>query len=124
LGGGIGRSVILNGPIFYPGAQIRALNSLGGWTQLKFRPTAKLEFNAAFGIDNPLAEDVRAISTGDSNSGLPLDLKQNRSSFGNVIYRPHQNLLLSAQYNHLRTSPLDLAGRTGGQVNLTMGILF
>ena len=124
LGAGIGRSAILSGPIFYPGVQIQGLNSLGGWSQLKFRPTARLEFNAAFGIDNPIAEDLRAFSKGESNSGLPRDLRQNRSSFGNIIYRPHQNLLLSAQYNHLRTSPLDLAGRTGGQVNLTMGILF
>jgi regulator of replication initiation timing len=124
LGGGIGRSTILSGPIIYPRVQVRGLNSLGGWSQLKFRPTAKLEFNAAFGIDNPIAQDVRAVSTGESNSRLPIDLRQNRSSFGNVIYRPHQNLLLSAQYNHLWTSPLDLASRTGGQVNLTMGILF
>jgi len=124
LGGGIGRSAILSGPVIYRGVQIRGLNALGGWSQLKFRPTAKLEFNAAFGTDNAIAQDVRAFSTGESNSSLPLDLRQNRSAFGNVIYRPHQNLLLSAQYNHLRTSPLDLAGRTGGQVNLTMGILF
>ena len=124
LGGGIGRSAILSGPIFYPGVQIQGLNSLGGWSQLKFRPTAKLEFNAAFGMDNPIAQDVRALSTGESSSGLPLDLRQNRSAFGNVIYRPHQNLLLSAQYNHLKTSPLDLTSRTGGQINLMMGILF
>jgi hypothetical protein len=124
LGGGIGRSVILTGPIINPSVQIRGLNSLGGWSQLKFRPTGKLEFNAAFGLDNPLAEDIRALPKGQSNSGLAFNLKQNRSSFGNVIYRPHQNLLFSAQYNHLRTAPLDLVSRTGEQVNLMMGILF
>ena len=124
LGGGIGRSVILTGLIINPAAQLRALNSLGGWSQVKFRPTGKLEFNAAFGLDNPLAEDIRAFARGQSNTGLALSLKQNRNSFGNVIYRPHQNLLFSAQYNHLRTSPLDLTTRTGEQVNLMMGVLF
>jgi hypothetical protein len=124
LGGGIGRSVILTRPVVYPGAQFRGLNSLGGWSQLKFRATAKLEFNTAFGLDNPLAEDIRQFPKGFTNSGLALDLKQNRSLFGNVIYRPHQNLLFSAQYDHLRTSPLDLASRTGEQVNLMMGVLF
>ena len=124
LGGGMGRSVILSGPIIFPNVQLRAVNSLGGWSQAKFRATEKLEFNVAFGIDNPLAGDIRAFPLGESNSGLPATLKQNRSSFLNFIYRPHQNILFSAQYNHLSTSQLDLSRRTGEQVNLIMGILF
>src|SRR5207245_8660494 len=60
LGGGIGRSVIFSGPAYAPGTQVNGLDSVGGWSQLKFRPTAKLEFNGAFGIDNPMAEDIRA----------------------------------------------------------------
>jgi len=124
LGGGVGRSVVLSGPIIYHGVQLRAVNSLGGWSQLKFKATEKLEFNAAFGMDNPLAEDIRAFPMGESNSGLDATLKQNRNSFVNFIYRPHQNVLFSAQYNHLSTSQLDLQKRTGEQVNLIMGILF
>ena len=120
----MGRSVILSGPIIFPNVQLRAVNSLGGWSQAKFSATEKLEFNVAFGIDNPLAGDIRAFPLGESNSGLPATLKQNRSSFLNFIYRPHQNILFSAQYNHLSTSQLDLSRRTGEQVNLIMGILF
>lgn len=124
LGGGIGRSAVLSGPIFYPQVRVRGLDSVGGWSQLKFRPTEKLEFNAAAGVDNPYADDVRTFPMGFTNSGLDPTLKQNRSSFLNFIYRPHQNLLFSAQYNHLRTSQLDLNGQTGEQVNVMMGILF
>lgn len=124
LGGAIGRSAILSGPIFYTTTTIRGLDSIGGWSQLKFKPTERVEFNAAFGLDNPYADDIRAFPMGQTSSGLGPTLKQNRSSFLNVIYKPHQNLLFSAQYDYLRTSQLDLNSQTGKQVNLMMGILF
>ena len=124
LGGAIGRSVLLSGPVFSPTTSVRGLDSAGGWSQLKFRPVERLEFNAAFGIDNPYAEDLRAFANGETSSGLSPTFKQQRSSFANVIYRPRQNLVFSAQYNYLRTSQLDVGSDMGKQVNLTMGILF
>ena len=129
LGGGVGRSVIMSDAVFHPYSLIRGLDSIGGWSQLKFKPTERLEFNAAFGVDNPYSDDVRAFPIAQfpfaqTNSGLDPTLKQNRNSFINVIYRPHQNLLFSAQYNYLRTSQLDLNGQLAKQVNLIMGVLF
>jgi len=126
LGAGIGRSVILKGSIVLPETQVRPVDSIGGWSQLKFKPVQKLEFNAAYGMDNPFADDIRAFPVGksQSNSGLDPTLKQNRSSLVNFIYRPHANLLFSAEYRHLKTFNLDQAGQAGDQVNLIMGILF
>ena len=99
---------------------MRALNSIGGWSQLKFRASEKLEFNGAFGLDNPYADDVRALP----QSYFDPFLLQNRSSFVNFIYRPRSDLLLSAEYRHLRTFDIFAQSPTADQVNLMMGILF
>jgi hypothetical protein len=121
LGGGIGRSVLFSanpGPY----TQVRALNSVGGWSQLKFQASAKLEFNGAFGLDSPYAEDVRAFPA--AQSYFDPSLVQNRSAFVNLIYRPRSDLLFSAEYRHFRTFEVDNGSPTGEQVNLMMGILF
>jgi hypothetical protein len=123
LAGGIGRSVIFSGNIFDPNTQIQPINSVGGWSQLKFRLNPKLEFNGAAGLDNPYASDLRAFQ-GSSTSYFDPTLAQNRAAFVNFIYRPRSNLLFSAEYRHLRTSLIDDGDRAADQVNLIMGILF
>ena len=120
LGGAVGRSVLFSGNPS-PQGQVRALNSVGGWSQLKVIATSKLEFNGAFGVDNPYASDVRGFSL---SPGFPAPLLQNRSSLVNVIYRPRSDLLLSGEYRHLRTFDIDAGSPTADQVNLMMGILF
>ena len=120
LGGAVGRSVLFSGNPS-PQGQVRALNSVGGWSQLKVIATSKLEFNGAFGVDNPYASDVRGFSV---SPGFPAPLLQNRSSLVNVIYRPRSDLLLSGEYRHLRTFDIDAGSPTADQVNLMMGILF
>ena len=121
LGGGFGRSVLFNG---VPGAatQIRALDSIGGWSQLKFKASSRLEFNGAFGLDNPYAEDLRAFST--PVSYFDPFIAQNRSGLVNFIYRPRSDLLFSAEYRHFRTFDVLAHGPTAEQVNLMMGVLF
>ncbi len=120
LGGAVGRSVLFSGNPS-PQGQVRALNSVGGWSQLKVIATSKLEFNGAFGVDNPYGSDVRGFSV---SPGFPAPLLQNRSSLVNVIYRPRSDLLLSGEYRHLRTFDIDAGSPTADQVNLMMGILF
>ena len=120
LGGAVGRSVLFSGNPS-PQGQLRALNSVGGWSQLKVTATSKLEFNGAFGVDNPYASDVRGFSL---SPGFPAPLLQNRSSLVNVIYRPRSDLLFSGEYRHLRTFDIDAGSPTADQVNLMMGILF
>ena len=121
LGGGIGQSVLISAnptnfaPDFLP------LNSVGGWSQVKFSATSRLEFNGAFGIDNPFARDLRSIP---SPAGVyPSVLAANRSAMLNFIYHPRSDLLFSGEYRHLRTSEL-VNYYTADQVNVMMGVLF
>jgi hypothetical protein len=122
LYGAFGQSVLFSGNPASPGTQVQALNSIGGWAQLKYRPANKWEFNAAFGMDNPYASDLRyfqyPFSYGDAS------LARNLGSFVNMIYRPRSDLLFSAEYRHLTTYSLTDGGNNAGHLNLTMGVLF
>ena len=122
LGGGIGRSVIYSGPIFDLATSVIGLDSVGGWGQLKFRPTERLEFNGAFGQDNPFAEDIRRFYPGYSY--YDASLARNRSSMANFIFHPRSNLLLSLEYRRLWTYDIDEAARKANHLNLGIGILF
>ena len=123
LGAGIGRSVIYNGSLLNSNTSVIALNTVGGWAQLKYRPTEKLEFNAAFGQDNPFAADVREFAGYAQSYGDPT-LTRNRGAFGNVIYRPRSDLLFSLEYHRLRTFSIENVSYQAGQVNFGMGVLF
>ena len=122
LGGSLGRSVLFDGDPLDPATQIRALDSIGGWSQLKFKLNSKFEVNGAFGLDSPMAEDLGAFASGQSY--IDPKLSQNRSAMANFIYRPRSNLLFSAEYRHLRTSVIYAGNQSAEQVNLMMGILF
>ena len=105
LYGGLGQSVLFSGNnTGVPYTEVIALNSVGGWAQLKYRPTTKLEFNVAFGMDNPYAKDLEyfpyPLSYGDPT------LWRNRAGFANVIYRPRSDLLFSAEYRRIETDSL------------------
>jgi len=122
IGGGISRSVLFLGEPDEATTPIQALDSRGGWSQLKFRATSKLEFNAAFGIDSPTAAEVRASAGSEQYVG-PL-LVQNRAGLVNFVYRPRSNLLFSTEYRHLQSFQLANINNSGQQVNLVMGVLF
>ena len=122
LGGGIGRSVLYSGPLTDPNTEVIPLNTVGGWAQLKYRATPKLEFIAAFGQDNPFASDLRYFSQPQSY-GDPT-LTRNQGVFGNVIYRPRSDVLFSLEYRHVKTFSIYDTNANAGQVNLGMGILF
>jgi hypothetical protein len=122
LYGGIGRSVLFSGDPTLASTEVQALNSVGGWAQLKYRPVNKWEFNVAFGLDNPFASDLKyfpyAQSYGDPG------LARNRAGFVNMIYRPRSDLLFSAEYRRMTTYTLTDDGASAGHLNLMMGVLF
>jgi len=122
LYGGIGRSVLFSGDPTLASTEVQALNSVGGWAQLKYRPANKWEFNAAFGMDNPYASDLKYFPYAQAY-GDPT-LARNQGSFVNMIYRPRSDLLFSAEYRHLTTYTLTDDGNGAGQLNLMMGVLF
>lgn len=122
LGIGIGRSVVWNGPLTDPTSVISPVGTIGGWSQLKFKPGARLEFNAAAGQDSAVASDVRGFIA--SAGYLAANLVRNRSEFANFIYRPRSNLLFSTEFRTLRTYMVDGGSVRANQLNLVMGVLF
>ena len=122
LGGAIGQGVLYGGNFAYSTTPIRAPNSAGGWAQLKFQLTRKLEANATFAEDNAFAGDIRGFAT-DANNFGPI-LGRNRGALGNLVYRPRSDLLLSAEFRRLHTFPIYDNPSITNQVNLAMGILF
>src|ERR1039458_493654 len=122
LYGGIGRSVLFSGAPTLASTEVQGLNSIGGWAQLKYRPANKWEFNAAFGMDNPYASDLKYFQYPQSYGDATL--ARNQGSFVNMIYRPRSDLLFSAEYRHLTTYSLTDGGNGAGHLNLMMGVLF
>jgi hypothetical protein len=122
LGGAIGQTILYGGNPAYSTTSIRGLDSAGGWSQLKFQLTPKLELNGVLAEDNAFASDVRGFATDTNNAG-PI-LGRNRGALGNVIYRPRSDLLLSAEFRRLHTFPVYDSASITNQVNLAVGILF
>jgi Skp family chaperone for outer membrane proteins len=121
LGGGIWNSIVSNGDASLAATQIKGLNDIGGWSQLKLMPAPKLEFNVAAGTDNPLSSDLLRFSNPMGTYFSPL--ARNQAVFANSIYRPRTNLLFALEYRHLRTYSLQ-SKSSADHVNLAIGVSF
>ena len=82
----------------------RPLDDVGGWAQLKERLSERVELNAAFGIDNVFADELRFYAS--SAATRYQNLARNRTYTGNVIYSPSAYLQFSLEYRHLESSPV------------------
>lgn len=122
IGGGISRSVVFDGNPSLASTTVRGLDSIGGWSQLKFKANNRLEFNAAFGLDNPTSAELRTAVASQNYVG-PL-LVQNRGGLVNFIFRPRSNLLFSTEYRYLQSFPVSSLNNTADQFNVMMGVLF
>ncbi len=122
LYGGFGRSVLFSGNPASASTLVRGLNAAGGWAQLKYQPASKVEFNAAYGLDNSYAADLRAFPYAVAYADP--SLARNGAGFANVIFRPRSDLLFSAEYRHLKTYSIDRGPNSAQHVNLMMGVLF
>jgi hypothetical protein len=121
LGGGIGQSVLLNGSFIAPATTFRGLDSMGGWAQLKFKPEAKLEINAALGLDNPFASEMRQYQL---YSVYSESYTRNLSPLVNFIYQVRSDILFSMEYRRLQTSVLDSGSNSANHINLSLGYIF
>jgi hypothetical protein len=119
-----GQSAVFSGDPALADTEVRGLNTVGGWAQLKYRPANKWEFNAAFGMDNPYASDLEYFPYSQNYGGGTVSLSRSKGSFANFIYRPRSDLLFSAEYRRLATYTLSGGGNEAGQLNLMMGVLF
>jgi hypothetical protein len=122
LGGAIGTSIVYGGDPTKGSTPIRGVDTAGGWTQLKFQLTPKIEFNGAVGEDDALTGNIRGFAI-DANNFGPI-LGRNRTAMANVVFRPRSDLLLSAELRRLRTFPVYNDSSFTNQVNLSVGILF
>jgi hypothetical protein len=95
---------------------------VGGWAQLKFKATPKLQFNGAFGQDNPFASDMRQF--GGSQPYYTSPLSKNQSAFGNFIYQPRSDIVFSLEYRRLKTFTLDNNANAANLVTLSVGYIF
>jgi hypothetical protein len=123
LGGGVGRSVVFNNSPANPLARIRGLNTTGGWAQMKFRQSDKLEWNGAFGEDTVPTRTVRFYPF-FQQTYPGASITRNQSALANFIYRPRSDIMLSLEYRRIRTLSLLTNYDEANQINLSMGVLF
>jgi len=122
LGAAQGRSVLFDGPESNPTSDLIGLDTMGGWAQLKFKANEAVEFNAAFGQDNPFASDLRYFY--EPSSYGYTSIAKNQNAMFNVIYRPRSDLLFAIEYRYLDTLQTTNSKNTAGTLNLSMGVLF
>ncbi len=104
LGGGAYKDFAFSPDPDTGGYYFRALDDAGGWAQLKEKVSERLEFNAAFGMDNVFAKPLRRYY---SSTGSEIqNLARNRTFTGNVIYAPSAYLLFSLEYRRLESAPV------------------
>ena len=121
LGGGIGQSALFTGSFLDPAIRIKGLDSMGGWAQLKFKPRTNFEINAALGIDNLFASELRSYTAN------PLYLNaftRNLSPFVNFIYQVRSDILFSTEFRRLQTTILDSGSNRANLINLSLGYIF
>jgi hypothetical protein len=105
LGGGAYKDYLVRTDPNTPGVvYYQTLDDVGGWAQLKQRASARLEFNAAFGIDNIPAGQLRPFAS--TANAIYQNLTRNRTYTTNVIYSPSAYLLFSLEYRRLLSSPV------------------
>jgi len=122
LGAAQGRSVLFNGPQSNPTSAVGGLNVEGGWTQLKFMASETIEFNAAFGEDDPFDDDLHYFPAPTSFGYT--SIAKNQNALFNVIYRPRSDLVFALEYRYLETGQISNPKNEAGTLNLSMGVLF
>jgi hypothetical protein len=100
----------------------RPLDDVGGWAQLKEKFSERLELNAALGLDNVFAKELRPYAV--SGGTMYQNLARNRTITGNVIYSPSAYLLFSLEYRHLESSPVNGFSNASNVIGLGAGYKF
>ena len=102
---------------------VHGLDDAGGWAQLKAKLSAQLEFNAAMGLDNAFAGELRNASY-YPDADIYDYLARNRTFSGNLIFRPRAYLLFSAEYRNLHSWQINHVDNTANSMSLSAGYLF
>lgn len=100
----------------------RPLDDVGGWAQLKEKVDERLQFNAAFGMDQVFASTLEHYYV--SNGSMVQNLARNRTFTGNVIFSPSAYLLFSLEYRHLDSDPIEGGGNQSNIIGIGAGYKF
>jgi hypothetical protein len=122
LGAATYHSVLASGVLNDSQTIVSGLNVIGGWSQLKFRATPKLQLNGAFGQDSPFSNQLRQFQAIQVYQYPPLG--RNRSYMANFIYQVRSNLLLSTEYRHIGSVGFNEQRFSAEHINLSLGVLF
>jgi hypothetical protein len=122
LGGGAFKDFAYSRNPYTGGYYFRPLDDVGGWGQLKERATERLEFNAAYGMDNVFAGQLRPYY--DEHGSMIQNLARNHTLTGNVIYSPSAYLLFSLEYRRIESIPVEDTGAASNVFGLGAGYRF
>jgi hypothetical protein len=122
LGGGVGQSILLSGPVYNPATAIHGLDSTGGWLQLKFKPKPNFEVNFAYGEDVPFARELKLFPATALYYGY--SISRNQSPFVNFIYRVRSDVLFSMEYRRLQTNALNSKANIANRLIVSLGYAF
>jgi uncharacterized coiled-coil protein SlyX len=122
LGGGGYKDFVYRPDPDTNGYYVRPLDDIGGWAQLKEKLSERLELNAAFGMDNVFAGELRRYAV--PGGTVYQNLARNRTYTGNVIYSPSAYLLFSLEYRHLDSSPVVGSSVGANVIGLAAGYKF
>jgi TolA-binding protein len=102
---------------------VQFVDDVGGWTQLKQQVTERVEWNAAFGVDNDFAGQLRSYTLAPASSSY-LSLARNRTYTANVIYSPSAYLLFSLEYRNIRSTPVMSPANQSNVIGAAAGYRF
>ncbi|MFC5862361.1 hypothetical protein ACFPT7_08685 [Acidicapsa dinghuensis] len=122
LGGGAYKDFALKPNDDSTGYYFRPLDDVGGWAQLKEKLAERLELNAAFGIDDVFANELRRYNI--SGNTLYQNLDRTRTYTGNVIYSPSAYLLFSLEYRHFQSTLVTGSSSTSNIIGVGAGYKF
>jgi hypothetical protein len=102
--------------------EVGGLDSVGGWTQWKWRFSQTTQLNAVVGQDTGFSSELRpSVSVGYN----PLDLyARNRTLMANFIYRPWSSVVLSPEFRRILSWPITGTAQTANVYTITAGYEF
>ncbi|MCI0664750.1 MAG: hypothetical protein L0220_27115 [Acidobacteria bacterium] len=107
----------VTGQIDQTGTGIRGILSAGGWTELGLRARPDLDFNFAYGQNDPRNSDIPA------GFRTPFTRFKNQNASANFIWQLRHNYLLSVEYRRMWTK-YSLGQQTNNHINLAVGYSF
>ena len=123
LGGGAYRNTVMYAVPNSTATYLRALDAEGGWLQLGYRVSSRLQAHASMGQDSASGNELRTSVPLSGTSPIYF-YARNRSIVGNLIFRPWSSIIISPEYRRLQSWPILGSANTANIFTLTFGYEF